>query len=138
ATRDAPAVEADLLLDRPAGRLNGTTLDLVGKPVRVDDHADVGGDRELADTDLCDRLDVGDDGQPAGHVLVAGVPDAAAPAVGNNRGAPPGRLGYPLEHVPAALIVQMAEPELQRVDAGGHCQLVHERLDGEHVGKPAQ
>src|SRR5205807_7868585 len=112
AARHAPTVESDPLPDCPARRLNGTALDLVGEPVGVDDHADVGGDRELADPDLCHRLDVGDDRQPAGHVLVAGEPDAATPAVGNNGGAPAGGPGHSLQHVSSTGIAQMAEPEL--------------------------
>ena len=49
--------------------------------------------------------------------------------------APAGALGRRLQHGAGARVLQLAQAERQRVLAALRRQLVHERLDGEHVGE---
>ena len=135
---DARAVEAHRLLQHPAGGLDGAALDLVGHAVRIDHLAHVDRHHQPAHADVGRALHLGDDGAIGAEVLVAREADAVAHALALAPRAPAGALGRGLQHGARARVLQVAQAERQRVLAALGRQLVHERLDGEHVGEGAR
>ena len=137
-TRQEPApVHPHPLLQRPAGRLRRTALELVAGAVGVDHPAEVGDDNEASHPQLAAGLDVGDDGAVGAAVLVARVADPAPGVLGHRRA--PAREPRGLAHdVCRARVVEVGDPEVDRVDVGRGRQLVDERLDREDVEVGAQ
>ena len=137
----AQAVESDLLLERPARGLDQPTLELVGETARVDHLPGIGRDdgthgRDLPAVAVDQHLD--DDRGIGLLVLVAREGETMAAA-----GFPPaadeaGVFGGGGEDRPSALVVEVAQPERQRVDVGGVRQRVHAGLDREHIGVGAE
>ena len=100
---DRPAVEPDLLEQRPAGGLDRATLDLVAHPVDVHGPTDVDGDRQSRDPQPVGGLDVGDDGAVRTAVLVAAERHAPAMTVRQRR-SPVGRGGGGVQHLVRARV----------------------------------
>ena len=84
-------------------------------------------------------LDLGDHRHVGGEVLVLRKAEAAAAlAVAFLARLPVGLLGDGLDHRARARILDMRQPERDRIGAGRGRQLVHEGLDREHVGIGAE
>ena len=79
------------------------------------------------------RLDLGHRGAVPGEALVSGVTDAVAGALLPGTACPAGELCHLLDHGRRAWVGQVRQPERDRVGPGAFGQLVHERLDREHV-----
>src|SRR6185369_827864 len=90
-------VEADRLLEGPAGGLDDAPLDLHLQSLRVDDLTGISGGNHAVDADppgLAIDSDIGNAGHVAGEVLVPGKAEAAAVhAVAPESGAPAGLRG---------------------------------------------
>src|SRR5262249_26869673 len=125
---DAHAVESDLLLERPARGLDQPALELVGETARVDHLPGIGRDDgahgcNLPAVAVDQHLD--HDRGVGLLVLVAREGETVAAA-----GFPPpadeaGLVGGGGEDRPSAFVVEVTQPERQRVDPGGVRQLVH-------------
>ena len=107
--------------------------------VRIDDLAAVVRDRELARPDLAGAavdVDLGDDragGAVALRIGDAAAGDRVAGLVLARRGprVPAGLLGRRLDHRDVARVLDVPQPELDRIDAERRRDLVHERFAGE-------
>ena len=135
---DARAVEAHRFLQHPARGLDGAALDLVFHAVRIDDLAHVHRHDEPAHADVGGAFDLGDDGAIGARALVARKADAVPRAFALAPVVPAGARGRRFDDGPRPRVLQMAQAEGHRVLAALGRQLVHEQLDGEHVGKCAE
>src|SRR5258705_9162400 len=123
AAGDALPVEADALLQHPAGGLDRAALDLIDDPVGIDGLADIDRDRQLIDPDVFIAFHLGDCGTIGAGVLVTGKADAVAD--------PGSLLGFPIcascdgaNDVLCARVAQMAQPERYRILAAPGGDLV--------------
>ena len=145
-TCDAAFAELHLLLQRPAGRLNRATLDLVDHAVRVDDEPDVDGEKQPLHAYFMIDLHLGDHRAVCAEVLVFCESDAVTAALTGGpvppARAPRHRLDYRagtrVDDRPAPRIFEVAHAEGDHVDFGSLSELVHEGLDRKHVGVGAQ
>ena len=81
-------------------------------------------------------LDLGDHGAISAAVLVLGEPDpSSARAIALFASLPAGRLRCRLDHFAGTRVLQVPEPEFDRIDVGRRGELIHERFDREDVGK---
>src|ERR1700704_3425270 len=119
---DAVLVEAHLLLQGPAHRLDNAAFDLAREPIRIDDQAGIDGGpvrrhaKQAGGTVDCDLRHHGD---VAGEVLVLGEADAApARTIPRLSVLPAGLLGNGLDHRARARFLQMCETEGYRIGAG--------------------
>src|SRR5437773_4311663 len=141
-TDAARVVEADLLIEGPAQRLQDCAFDLVADTAGVDDLSGIHGSHDALDSDAPGLVLDGDlygNGAIRREILVAGEgkpaagsrPFAAAAAVA------PARPSEPLrrrgDDIACAGVLEMPEPELHRVGPGAQRKLIHEALDGEHI-----
>src|SRR5262249_40570627 len=125
-----------LLPDRAAQPLDDVALDRVLEADRVDDLAAVVCDRELAREDLAGRavdVDLRYDRDPGtvalriGHAAAGHLgPGLVAPRRGPRL--PAGLFRRRLDEGDVARILDVPQPELDRVDVEGVRDLVHERL----------
>jgi hypothetical protein len=134
--------EGDLLLERTAHRVQHVPLDLVLDAVRVDDLSAIMHDREMLDAELSTltvHLDRGDSADIGAIELVLHKGDAtahrdvAALALRRRTAFPLGEACQPLQEFDTTRIVEVPQPELERVGAGCGGELIHEGLIGEGV-----
>src|SRR4051794_36773084 len=125
---DALAVEADLLLQYPAGGLDGAALDLVDHAVRIDGFADIDGDGQPSDPDILRAFDFGDDGAIRAGVLVSGKADAITDA-GLLARLPVRAPGDGPDHLARARIGEMTQPKGNRILAAFRGQFVEKGFD---------
>src|SRR4051812_38530225 len=75
-TDDALPVKTDALLQRPTGGLDSAPLELVKHTIRIDDFADIGGERQLPDPDFFRDFDLCHRGAIGAQILVASKAEA--------------------------------------------------------------
>src|SRR5215203_1701783 len=113
---DPAPVEADTLGRRPAGRLHRAAGQLVAGAVGIDHQPEVRSDGEPAYPQLGLGPDLGDDRAPGPLVLVAGEADAAPDRL-RQRVTPTGFECGELDDRATAGVVEVREPEVDRVEA---------------------
>src|SRR6186713_2114386 len=131
-TGDALPVEADALLQHPARRLNGASLDLVDDAVGIDRFADIDRQCQFPDGNFLGALDLGDRGAIGSGVLVT----AKAHAVADARsllGLPFGARGDGADDVLRPLIPQVAQPELDRILTALGGDFIEDGFNRKHV-----
>ena len=110
--------------------------------VGIDDEARVHGRHRFRHAHLAGaavHVDIGDHRDVAREVLVLREREAApARAVAFLPRLPARFLRARFDHRARARVLHVPQPELDRVGAGGDRQLVHERLEREHVGVGAE
>ena len=135
---DLAVLEVDRLGHRPAEPHDHRAFDLVLEVVRVDDGAAFEGTDGADDLHAAAR-------SVDGHLGAGG--DVAAFLRPGRDADPPVRAGLPspseclgrgLEHRAEPLVLEVLQPEFQRVDVHGVGQFVHVRLAGEVVGRRGQ
>src|SRR6266508_3350104 len=139
------SVERHLFVQGPACGLHDAALDLIANAIGIDDlTAVVGGDepdRPHAAAFALD-LDLDCNCRIGGEILVACKAEAAAAVLRRPLAWPPAEaLGGQLDDVARADVLQVPQPELDRVRVSRLRQLVHDALGREHVhvgAEPAQ
>src|SRR5712691_1976960 len=128
-TCDAAFAELHLLLQRPAGRLNRATLDLVDHAVRVDDEPDVDGEKQPLHAYFMIDLHLGDHRAVCAEVLVFCESDAVTAALTGGPVPPARAPRHRLDYRAGTRVPQVAQAVLDGVKPRGFCKLVHEGLD---------
>src|SRR5574337_238705 len=140
ATGDMRVIEGYFLVQRAAHRLDDVALDLVAHAIRADDEAVVVGDDHAQDADLAGLLidfNIHDRRHPAVVAIdpcdATAFSLAAALPAGAECGArlPPIALRGGFQHPDGARMLEILEPEFQRIVPGRRRQFVDEGLHRE-------
>src|SRR5271155_3011016 len=124
---DASVIEFDLLLQRPANRLNDSAFDLVPHAVGIYDETSVDCRPNSSHANFVIDLDLGDHSDICGRVLVSSEADAAGAARATFGAAiPSGHARSSLKDFACARIEEILQTELKWIDTGGVSQFVHE------------
>ena len=136
--RDARAVKLNRLFQGPAHALQGTAFGLVDHTVQVHHTAHIDGHIELQHTQCFACLHARQHSAPCRGVFVAGPGQPMALTLGFGLTPPGAAIDHGIQNGETSGVLHVQFAKLQRVLSAGMGQLVHEGLDGKHIGKRPQ
>ena len=136
--RDACAVKLNRLFQGPAHALQGTAFGLVDHTVQVHHTAHIDGHIQLQHTQRFAGLHACQNRAPCRGVFVASPGHTMAHALGFGLVPPGTALDHGIQNSQTSGVLHVPFSKLQWVLSAGMGQLVHEGLDGKHIGKCPQ
>src|SRR6266480_4793166 len=135
---DAARTKLHLFLERPAGRLNCATLDLIDHAVWVDNEPDVDSEDQPLDAHIMADLYLGHCSAISAQVLVPRESDTVATAFGGFPAVPFGAPRSCFYDGATTRILKVPQAESNRVNPCRLSEFVHARFDRNHVGVRTQ